>query len=156
MRFFEKMFETIFNANSFFRFSSILGRNKSSSNNMMHPRLNVPLSQENPLWISWHDTAWIAILNPTNVMDYFMEKSNPFYDRTCNNEIVKMQRQSFEHLKYAMHETFMLTCFSTFFRDYAFSMVFVSQHNFGIVLIFAAIWLAWNIFCCMFKIQFYM
>lgn len=66
---------------------------------MMHPRLNIPLSQENPLWISWHDTAWIAVLNPTNVMDYFMEKSNPFYDRTCNNEIVKMQRQSFEHLK---------------------------------------------------------
>lgn len=64
---------------------------------MMHPRLNVPLSQENPLWISWHDTAWIAVLNPTNVMDYFMEKSNPFYDRTCNNEIVKMQRQSFDH-----------------------------------------------------------
>jgi mediator of RNA polymerase II transcription subunit 6 len=31
-------------------------------------------------------------------MDYFTEKSNPFYDRTCNNEIVKMQRQSLEHL----------------------------------------------------------
>lgn len=60
----------------------------------------LPLSQENPLWISWHDTAWIAVLNPSNVMDYFMEKSNPFYDRTCNNEIVKMQRQSFEQLKY--------------------------------------------------------
>lgn len=55
--------------------------------------------QDNPLWISWHDTAWIAVLNPTNVMDYFMEKSNPFYDRTCNNEIVKMQRQSFDQLK---------------------------------------------------------
>ncbi|XP_074648697.1 mediator of RNA polymerase II transcription subunit 6-like [Tubulanus polymorphus] len=25
-------------------------------------------------------------------MDYFSERSNPFYDRTCNNEIVKMQR----------------------------------------------------------------
>lgn len=71
----------------------------------MHPRLNIPLSQENPLWISWHDTAWIAVLNPTNVMDYFMEKSNPFYDRTCNNEIVKMQRQSFEHLKWVLKAT---------------------------------------------------
>lgn len=76
----------------------------------MHPRLNIPLSQENPLWISWHDTAWIAVLNPTNVMDYFMEKSNPFYDRTCNNEIVKMQRQSFEHLKWVcqQHQKLML------------------------------------------------
>lgn len=64
--------------------------------------LALPLSQENPLWISWHDTAWIAVLNPSNVMDYFMEKSNPFYDRTCNNEIVKMQRQSFEQLKYEL------------------------------------------------------
>ncbi|KAG4072862.1 hypothetical protein HA402_002605 [Bradysia odoriphaga] len=34
----------------------------------------------------------------TNVMDYFSEKTNPFYDRTCNNEIVKMQRQSLDQL----------------------------------------------------------
>lgn len=65
----------------------------------MQGRLNNAVAQENPLWISWHDTTWIPILNPTNVMDYFMERSNPFYDRTCNNEIVKMQRQSLEHLK---------------------------------------------------------
>lgn len=65
----------------------------------MQGRLNVNLSQENPLWISWHDTNWIPILNPTNVMDYFSEKTNPFYDRTCNNEIIKMQRQSLDQLK---------------------------------------------------------
>lgn len=70
------------------------------SSKMQARSLALPLSQENPLWISWHDTAWIAVLNPSNVMEYFMEKSNPFYDRTCNNEIVKMQRQSFEQLKY--------------------------------------------------------
>ncbi|XP_037026975.1 mediator of RNA polymerase II transcription subunit 6 [Bradysia coprophila] len=64
----------------------------------MQGRMNVNLSQENPLWISWHDTNWIPILNPTNVMDYFSEKTNPFYDRTCNNEIVKMQRQSLDQL----------------------------------------------------------
>jgi len=55
-------------------------------------------SKDNLLGISWHDSAWIPILNPTNVMDYFMERSNPFYDRMCNNEIVKMQRLGIEHL----------------------------------------------------------
>jgi hypothetical protein len=25
-------------------------------------------------------------------MDYFAERSNPFYERTCNNEILKMQK----------------------------------------------------------------
>lgn len=54
--------------------------------------------KENPLGISWHDTAWIQALEPCNVMDYFSERSNPFYDRTCNNEIVKMQRLSTDQL----------------------------------------------------------
>jgi len=54
--------------------------------------------KDNPLGMSWHDTAWIPILNPTNVLEYFSERSNPFYDRTCNNEIVKMQRLSIEQL----------------------------------------------------------
>ncbi|XP_055627409.1 mediator of RNA polymerase II transcription subunit 6 [Toxorhynchites rutilus septentrionalis] len=65
---------------------------------MMPGRLGLPIAQENPLWISWHDSNWIPILNPTNVMDYFSEKSNPFYDRTCNNEIVRMQRQNLDLL----------------------------------------------------------
>lgn len=78
--------------------------------------LSQPLSQENPLWISWHDTAWIAVLNPSNVMDYFMEKSNPFYDRTCNNEIVKMQRQSFEQLKYEFSIAFRLLSKNTWVK----------------------------------------
>nr|CAG4642059.1 EOG090X0E0D [Eurycercus lamellatus] len=55
-------------------------------------------SKDNLLWISWHDSAWIPILNPTNVMDYFQSNTNPFYDRTCNNEIVKMQRLNMDHL----------------------------------------------------------
>lgn len=59
----------------------------------------VPISQENPLWISWHDTNLIPLLNPTNILDYFSEKTNPFYDRTCNNEIVKMQRQNLQQLE---------------------------------------------------------
>lgn len=66
---------------------------------MMPGRMGLPLAQENPLSISWHDSNWIPMLNPQTVMDYFSEKSNPFYDRTCNNENVKMQRQSLEQLK---------------------------------------------------------
>uniref|UniRef100_A0A3B5AKD2 Mediator of RNA polymerase II transcription subunit 6 n=1 Tax=Stegastes partitus TaxID=144197 RepID=A0A3B5AKD2_9TELE len=42
--------------------------------------------------------GWVPILNPGNVLDYFSERSNPFYDRTCNNEVVKMQRLTLEHL----------------------------------------------------------
>lgn len=58
-----------------------------------------PLSGENPLGLSWHDSAWIPMLNPTNIMDYFSERTNPFFDRTCNNEVVKMQRLSMDQLQ---------------------------------------------------------
>lgn len=54
---------------------------------------------ENLLHISWHDSNWIPFLNPSNVMDYFSEKSNSFYEKSCNNEIIKMQRQSMDQLK---------------------------------------------------------
>lgn len=47
---------------------------------------------ENNLGVSWHDSVWIPILNPTNILEYFSQRTNPFYDRTCNNEVVKMQR----------------------------------------------------------------
>ena len=50
----------------------------------------------NTLGISWHDSQWIAILNPANILEYFSERSNPFYDRTCNNEVIKMQHS--DHL----------------------------------------------------------
>jgi mediator of RNA polymerase II transcription subunit 6 len=40
----------------------------------------------------------IPLLGPHNVLDYFSERSNPFYDRTCNNEVLKMQRASPEQL----------------------------------------------------------
>lgn len=54
--------------------------------------------RDNLLGISWVDSGW-PILNPGNVLDYFSERSNPFYDRTCNNEVVKMQRLTLDHLK---------------------------------------------------------
>ena len=47
---------------------------------------------ENPLYVSWCDSAWIPVLSQSNVMDYFTERTNPFYDRTCNNEVLKMQK----------------------------------------------------------------
>lgn len=57
------------------------------------------MAKENPLHISWHDTNFLPFLNGSNVLDYFSDKSNSFYDRTCNNELVKMQRQSMDNLK---------------------------------------------------------
>ncbi|XP_068729226.1 mediator of RNA polymerase II transcription subunit 6-like [Montipora capricornis] len=49
-------------------------------------------SAESQLGLSWHDSAWIPVLNRGNVLEYFSQRTNPFYDRTCNNEVVKMQR----------------------------------------------------------------
>jgi mediator of RNA polymerase II transcription subunit 6 len=60
---------------------------------------NIVSFSDGLLRISWHDSAWIPVLNGSNVLDYFSERSNPFYDRTCNNEIVKMQRVSVDQLK---------------------------------------------------------
>ncbi|KAF1396799.1 Mediator of RNA polymerase II transcription subunit 6, partial [Eudyptes chrysocome] len=56
------------------------------------------LFSDNLLGISWVDSSWIPILNNGSVLDYFSERSNPFYDRTCNNEVVKMQRMTLDHL----------------------------------------------------------
>jgi mediator of RNA polymerase II transcription subunit 6 len=50
------------------------------------------------LGISWHDSTWIPHLNPANILDYFCQKSNPFYDKSCNNELAKMQRLSSEQM----------------------------------------------------------
>ncbi|KAF7710756.1 hypothetical protein HF521_009628 [Silurus meridionalis] len=55
--------------------------------------------RDNLLGISWVDSSWVPMLNSGNVLDYFSERSNPFYDRTCNNEVVKMQRLTLDHLK---------------------------------------------------------
>ncbi|XP_023016302.1 mediator complex subunit 6 [Leptinotarsa decemlineata] len=68
---------------------------------MMAGRLamSAPGIPDNPLSLSWHDSAWIPILNTANVLDYFSQGSNPFFDRTCNNEIVKMQRLNPEQLQ---------------------------------------------------------
>ncbi|XP_050427277.1 mediator of RNA polymerase II transcription subunit 6 [Adelges cooleyi] len=64
----------------------------------MLPGRGVGCLPDNPLGVSWHDTNWIPILNSNNVLDYFSERSNPFYDRSCNNEAIKMQRLSMDNL----------------------------------------------------------
>lgn len=50
------------------------------------------------LRLSWHDSTWIPHLNPANILEYFCQKSNPFYDKLCNNEIAKMQKLSPEQM----------------------------------------------------------
>ena len=53
---------------------------------------------DNHLMLSWVDSSWLPALSSANVLDYFAERTNPFYDRSCNNEILRMQRRSLEHL----------------------------------------------------------
>ena len=50
--------------------------------------------------LSWVDSVWLPALSSGNVLDYFAERSNPFYDRSCNNELLRMQRRPLEHLVY--------------------------------------------------------
>lgn len=45
---------------------------------------------------SWQAEAWMPILNPGNVLEYFAESI--FYDRQCNNEIIHMQRANPDQL----------------------------------------------------------
>ena len=64
------------------------------------------LGHDSLLYLSWHDSAWIPILNQHNVMDYFSERSNPFYDRQCNNEVIKMQRLNPEQMRLVVTSTY--------------------------------------------------
>lgn len=50
------------------------------------------------LRLSWHDPVRKPFLNPQNILDYFCQKSNPFYDKLCNNEIARMQKLSPEQM----------------------------------------------------------
>ena len=50
------------------------------------------MTSENKLSISWKENSWVPHLTPHNILAYFCQRSNPFYDKTCNNEIAKMQR----------------------------------------------------------------
>ena len=47
----------------------------------------------------WRDSTKLNLLTQQNILDYFCQKSNPFYDSTCNNEMCKMRRQDLSHLR---------------------------------------------------------
>ncbi|KAL7638196.1 UNVERIFIED_CONTAM: hypothetical protein RMT77_011821 [Armadillidium vulgare] len=51
-------------------------------------------SKENLLHISWCDSRCVPVLNASNILDYFTERSNPFYHKDCNNEFLKMQQNT--------------------------------------------------------------
>lgn len=82
--------------------------NESPEIEMIPGRMPVPLSQENKLWLSWSDSQFIPMLNPTNVMDYFSQKSNPFFDRNCNNAQLRMQRVGLEQLQHMVGMEYIL------------------------------------------------
>ena len=54
----------------------------------MHGQSNQSVNQSELLHHSWRDPNFVPNLNPNNVLDYFSDKSNPFYDRQCNNEVI--------------------------------------------------------------------
>lgn len=48
-----------------------------------------------PLHMSWTNSQFPAhLLNADNIMDYFMTPNNPFYDKSCLNETLRMQGRS--------------------------------------------------------------
>ncbi|KAB7494450.1 Mediator of RNA polymerase II transcription subunit 6 [Armadillidium nasatum] len=51
-------------------------------------------SKENLLHISWCDSRCVPVLNASNILDYFTERTNPFYHKDCNNEFLKMQQNT--------------------------------------------------------------
>jgi len=55
--------------------------------------------EEDMSQLSFRDDVWLQYysLNSVSVLDYF--SFSGFYDRTCNNEMVKMQRQSVLKMK---------------------------------------------------------
>jgi len=68
-----------------------------------------PPKVDNLLQLSWSDSAWVPHLNTANVMDYFSERTNPFYSRDCNNEFLKMQQNArIDALQHMQGQEYML------------------------------------------------
>jgi len=63
------------------------------------PSIPEPQGPESLLHVSWHNSQWNPnMLSSATVLDYFANSSNPFYERNCNNEVLKMQRMSMDQL----------------------------------------------------------
>ncbi|RXG72790.1 Mediator of RNA polymerase II transcription subunit 6 [Armadillidium vulgare] len=70
-------------------------------------------SKENLLHISWCDSRCVPVLNASNILDYFTERSNPFYHKDCNNEFLKMQQNTrIEGLQYVSSVNHLNSAFS--------------------------------------------
>merc|ERR1712110_728823 len=57
--------------------------------------------EPNPLYTSFTDPSYLSHvgqLNHENVLDYFSNTANPFYERQCNNQVCKMQNLSLSNL----------------------------------------------------------
>lgn len=49
--------------------------------------------------LTYHSQPFLAAqLNANNVLDYFSNIANPFYDRQCNNEQLRMQGRPLDSL----------------------------------------------------------
>lgn len=48
--------------------------------------------------ITCYEPNWSPIVSREILMNLFSDKSNPLYDSTCNNEILRMQKMSMENL----------------------------------------------------------
>ena len=83
---------------------------KAFTSHLQTPPSNMATGDKSKMQSSWHDTSWIPVLNQYNVMEYFSQRSNPFYDRTCNNEIIRMQRADSSQLALVDHESNVVTC----------------------------------------------
>ncbi|KAI6190455.1 Mediator of RNA polymerase II transcription subunit 6 [Aphelenchoides bicaudatus] len=63
-------------------------------------RLNpAQTEQQNPLFVTYQNPGWPPnAINSENVLHYFCDQSNPFYDRTSDNEQLKMQNMGLQNL----------------------------------------------------------
>uniref|UniRef100_A0A5K3EZL1 Mediator of RNA polymerase II transcription subunit 6 n=1 Tax=Mesocestoides corti TaxID=53468 RepID=A0A5K3EZL1_MESCO len=66
---------------------------------------------DSPYEIYWENPAISPHqLNSTNILQYFCHLSNPFYDRECNNEVIRMQGLSQDKLTTLCGIEFYLYC----------------------------------------------
>ncbi len=58
---------------------------------------------------TWRDDTWFRQgfgLDRSNALLYFCNRGNPFYDKTCNNELYKMQSRDWSNLAYDYFTSF--------------------------------------------------